>query len=193
MFNRLSERIVRQLIRRNKLKSSDGEIYVYGMEVLILNLGLVMIFLLMSIVSGELFHFFCFIFFFIPLRIFAGGFHAKRSETCFVLSIYFYVLTIVLSKWIVKLTRIWWISIFVAMVAIIYTMAPVMNEKHQLAEEQFKRNRKIVHIVLLVHTLFWVLGLKYMQEMSNRETVFVCAVAVMLILEKYKTIPKEND
>ena len=96
MFKHLAEDVTFLLIKNKMLDIQSYEIYLYAVEVIILNGSILLTCLLISILSGELFHMLAFILFFIPLRMLAGGYHCKRSEVCFLCSIGVYGLSIVL-------------------------------------------------------------------------------------------------
>ena len=84
MFRYFAENIAFILIKNKMLNIKNREIYVYSIEVILLNLTLLLSLLGISIVGKGLLFFIGFLLFFIPIRTFAGGYHAKHSETCFI-------------------------------------------------------------------------------------------------------------
>ena len=78
MFDNLAEDIAFLLIKNKIVSIDEREVYVYGITVFLLNASLLLITLIMSLLFGEFIHFAAFVIFFIPLRLFAGGYHAAR-------------------------------------------------------------------------------------------------------------------
>ena len=98
MFGDIAESLVFLSIKHKRLDIKDREIYIYGLEVILLNGLLLIYFFIMSIWFDLIFHFVSFLIFFLPLRMFIGGYHSKRSETCFIMSNAMYLLTLVIVK-----------------------------------------------------------------------------------------------
>lgn len=100
MFHNLAEDIVFLLIKHKIVDIGQRDIYIYGLEVILLNGGLLLVFLSMSLLCNVMINFWSYLIFFLPLRIFSGGYHAKTSERCFVLSTIMYGSTIIAAKFL---------------------------------------------------------------------------------------------
>lgn len=96
MFEYLADDIAMLLIANRIIDVKDRNIYCYGAEVLLLNLLNILIALGITIVSHTWIHFFIFMVLFIPLRICVGGYHAKTSHICLILSTILYIISILL-------------------------------------------------------------------------------------------------
>ena len=83
MFRDVADKLVVYLLRKGILKEDNKEIYVYAFEVILMNSLLLFMLLVLSIIFDCLVLFGCYFSIFIPLRIFSGGYHAKKSEICF--------------------------------------------------------------------------------------------------------------
>lgn len=79
MFRNLAEDIAFLLIKHKILDIEQRDIYIYGLEVILLNGGLVLMFLTISLLFGVMINFWAYLIFFLPIRIFSGGYHAKTS------------------------------------------------------------------------------------------------------------------
>lgn len=97
MLKQISEDIVFCLIRRKILDVQKQELYTYGMGVILLNGGVLLSAFVISFLTDTLLHFIFFIAIFCPLRILAGGYHAKTSGRCFLHSNGIYILSIVVK------------------------------------------------------------------------------------------------
>ena len=91
MFRYFAENITFVLIKNKVLNIEKRDTYMYAIEVILLNSILLLTFLGVSIVGKNLLLFVGFLLFFIPIRTFAGGYHAKHSEVCFGMSFGIYI------------------------------------------------------------------------------------------------------
>ena len=82
MFEYLTEKIVLFLVMRKVLDVDNWDVYAYSIEVILMNLILLLSILGISIIGNCLILFVGYILFYIPIRIFAGGYHAKDSSRC---------------------------------------------------------------------------------------------------------------
>ena len=69
----------------------NWDVYAYSIEVILMNLILLLSILGISIIGNCLILFVGYILFYIPIRIFAGGYHAKDSSRCYILSLGLYI------------------------------------------------------------------------------------------------------
>ncbi len=90
MFHNLAVDIAFLMIKNKIVDIQQRDIYVYGLEVLLFNGSLLSVFLIASLLCGEMINFLAYFIFFLPLRLFSGGYHAEKSESCFVLSTIMY-------------------------------------------------------------------------------------------------------
>lgn len=183
MFKHLAEDVTFLLIKNKMLDIQSYEIYLYAVEVIILNGSLLLTCFLISILTGELFHMLAFVLFFIPLRMLVGGYHCKKSEVCFLCSIGVYGLSIVLVYCTENLyanivTQI--LGILSMMVIIVFS--PLINSNHPLEKYQIKRNKKIIYGIIAVDFVLYAVFYKLNFTMASSEMVFIILVAFTLIM-----------
>lgn len=185
MFRNLAEDIAFLLIKHKILDIEQRDIYIYGLEVILLNGGLVLMFLTISLLFGVMINFWAYLIFFLPIRIFSGGYHAKTSERCFVLSTVMYGLSIALIKFIPLLYTLWeWRIAGIVSLFVILVMAPLINENNPLSKTQRKRNRIIVYILLVLDLAFFILSCNYAWIIAANELVFIIFEAFLLLAGK---------
>ncbi len=185
MFRNLAEDIAFLLIKHKILDIEQRDIYIYGLEVILLNGGLVLMFLTISLLFGVMINFWAYLIFFLPIRIFSGGYHAKTSERCFVLSTVMYGLSIALTKFIPLLYTLWeWRIAGIVSLFVILVMAPLINENNPLSKTQRKRNRIIVYILLVLDLAFFILSCNYAWIIAANELVFIIFEAFLLLAGK---------
>lgn len=194
MFHNLAVDIAFLLIKNKIVDIQHREVYVYGLEVILLNGGLLVTFLIISLLCGEMMNFLAYLIFFLPMRLFSGGYHAETSERCFVLSTIMFGVSIATTKFFPLLYLNWkWIAAGVASIIIILALSPMINENNPLTKVQQKRNRIIVCILLAVDLVVFILCCNYAWNIASNELVFISINALLLIFGRLKQIlPKEE-
>ena len=185
MFHNLAEDIAFYLIVHDVLDIEQREVYIYGLEVILLNGGLLLVFLIISLLLGVMMNFWAYLIFFLPLRIFSGGYHAKTSERCFVLSTILYGISIVLTKYIPLLYSSWtWKIAGIVSMLVILVITPLINENNPLTQTQQKRNKIIVYILLVLDLVFFILSIINAWMIAANEIVFIFLEAFLLLAGK---------
>lgn len=194
MFHNLAVDIAFLLIVNKIVDIQQRDIYVYGLEVILLNGSLLIMFLITSLLCGEMINFLAYFVFFLPLRLFSGGYHAEKSESCFVLSTIMYGISIAVTKFFPLLYLNWkWIVAGVISVIVILVLSPMVNKNNPLTKAQQKRNRIIVCVLLAVDLVVFILSCNFNWRIASNELVFISMNALLLILGKLKQIlPKEE-
>ena len=194
MFHNLAEDITFILITHKIISIEDRDVYMYGLEVILLNACLLFVYAIISLVSREMSNFLAYLVFFIPLRIFAGGYHAKTSERCFVLSTIMYGISIVAVKVIPFLYKtstakmLGLISIFGIVI-----MAPMINENNPLNKKQVKRNRIISYAIIVFDLVVYILCYNFDWHIATNELVFIILVALLLFIGKVSPCFEDNN
>lgn len=193
MFHDLAEDIAFLLIKNKIADIEQRDIYIYGLEVILLNAVLMIVFFIISLLCGEMLNFLAYILFFIPIRTFSGGYHAETSERCFILSTIMYGVSIAVLKCLPMLhTSSLWRSAGIISILIILTFSPLINKNNPLNEKQKKRNRIIVCLLLIFDLAFFILSCKYTSFFAANELFFIILDAVLLLIGKLKLICQDN-
>ena len=87
MFVKISEQITEKLLKENIISTDNRALYCYGIRnglIMMMNLVTVVIIgiILNQVISGIVF-----MSLYMPLRTFAGGYHARTPERCYVFSV----------------------------------------------------------------------------------------------------------
>lgn len=185
MFRNFAEDIAFLLIKNKIIDIEERDIYIYGIEVILLNGGLLLVFLLISLLSGAMINFWAYLIFFLPLRTFSGGYHAKTSEYCFVMSTAMYWISVAVTKFLplLYLDFYWWIAgIFSVLIILIFT--PLINVNNPLNEFQKKRNRIVVYSLLIIDLVFFILCCIFNWKIATNELLFIVLDALLLLVGK---------
>ncbi len=189
MFSYLAEKTACFLIRRSLLDIEGREIYTYSLEILLLNISLLAIFLLISLVTESFIHYIGFILFFVPIRIFAGGYHSRKSENCFMISFFVYILTTIiftLYRGLYKEPFLMALGLLSAVIILLF--APIVNHNHPLNTQQRKRNRYIVLGIILAYFAVFIFLYKVNFTLASNELIFIITASLSMIAEKARGI-----
>lgn len=185
MFHNLAVDIAFLLIKNKIVDIQQRNIYVYALEVILLNGSLLIVFLIASLLCGAMINFWAYLIFFLPIRIFSGGYHAKSSESCFVLSTIMYGLSIAITVFFTLLYQNWkWIIAGVISILVILVLSPMVNENNPLTESQQKRNRIIVCILLAADLVVFILSYNFNWRIASYVLVFIVFDALLLLIGK---------
>lgn len=165
----------------------DKELYLFGFYqgmIFLLNVATA---LLVGILLRMLLECVLFLICFVPLRIFAGGYHAKTQFRCYVMST---ATTVILLHLIAILQRnmgVEAIMLYIISACISWRLAPVQDQNKPLdANERMKYRKKVHKLLLFIST---IAGGAYIGGNVIFPAVAVCAVsqlAIILIWGKYK-------
>lgn len=189
MFKYLAEEIAFFLIKNKILDIEDREIYVYGLESILLNGITVVTMFILSALTKEMTHFIGFVLFFIPLRVFVGGYHSKKSETCYLMSTSFYLITLILIHFCSQISLYQWVVACTILMALLITlMSPVVNPKHPLTDHQLKRNSKIIKVIVMLDLASLILFCKFNTKLASSEIIFISMIFILVAVSRLKDI-----
>lgn len=149
-MNTVSEKISNVLWEQGILKKDDKNICSYGLDILISSVAEVTAILIISLLVNNFRETAVFFAAFIPLRIFAGGYHAKTRMRCFFVSLAVYAVFSVVVRTI-PAGKYSLLSIITAPIslAIVLAFAPVVHKNKSASENERKIYRdKSIRICL---------------------------------------------
>ena len=186
MFKDLSERITEWLFKNGTLPKEDKEIYLYGIQqgiISLLNLGTTMV---IGMVFGKLLESVLFLVAYIPLRSFAGGYHAKTAVRCY----FFSIVMMSAVLWVMRCVPYSGLicgcltAIFGSM---IWFLVPVEDRNKPLDDVEKKVYGKRARGILVPECLFSLLAaLCGWERIGMCMTSVLCVMALMLLLGKWK-------
>lgn len=193
MFAVVSERITRRLEESRSIQSEERELYLFGIEqglTMLLNLATT---LCIGLLCGMVWQSVVFTATYIPLRSFAGGYHAKTPTRCYIFSVLLMIATLLAMRW-VYWTPLMCIILLSLSGVLIWLLAPVedRNKPLDIMERQVyrKRSRRIgtfeLALALVCVTVQW-------QQLAVCLTSTGTVMSVMLILGKLKNVQRRND
>lgn len=145
---KFAEKVTTELVKSQKIKLEDQELYRYGIEQGILILLNVLTALAIGLIFHCLFYVVIFSVAFVPLRSYAGGFHAKTFSRCYILSVLMLISFCVFNK-ISIISKYSFIIIYILCSIIILILSPVETKTKPLDELETKVYRKKMRFILI--------------------------------------------
>ena len=123
----------------------------YGLEAIYLNVSRFLVFFTINTILDIFWESLLFFIFYVPLRSFSFGFHAKNSLTCWILSsIAFiglpYLSTVISFNFIIKIFAV----IFSLIIYVIYS--PADTPKRPITSEKYRTKLKLYTMFLCLYT-----------------------------------------
>ena len=174
------------LVGKNSLKTEKQEVYMYGTMLFVSTfVGLLSLFFV-SIIFFDLVTFLVFLSFFVPLRLYAGGYHCKNYSTCFVVSNILFVLVVLSAKVIYSIS--WITTVFSSITFIMVILfSPVTNNANPLSGRRKQINRKkSIYIVTAQFAIINIpifLQLKSIGYYIGLATCSELSIAILMMIE----------
>ena len=154
----LSKKSTEILLRHGKIDDTQIGLYEYGFELLFSTISTLSFVLLLSILYSYVSHACIFLLYFIPIRITAGGYHAKSYSRCFILTNFIAIMCIVISNclWEVKSVslEIFLMTGFIVACKYIWDNAPIIPEKYREKTNRYDVNRRYAHYIIMLEIIF---------------------------------------
>lgn len=186
MLRRISEDIVFYLIRWRILDIRKQELYTYSMEVILLNSSILLSVLGISLLTDTLVHFLFFISVFCPMRMMAGGYHAKTPGKCFLFSNGLYITSIIIRYLLLdKKMAVLWLALGILSIIVIFITGPLERKGINVPEHIHNRHKKkLDELLLLDLILLLVLYILYIRYLDS----VVLAILFAGLLQKAKIV-----
>lgn len=130
-----------------------------------------------------------FILYFVPLRLFAGGYHCNTYAACFIVTNLIFIAVCVCSR-LVILSGLAYLDVFILIGSVLYIFAyaPAPNPKHPISKKKLKRNRLITREILITLLVLVMLeGIVIKSDVILTVASFsVFAVAILMGIEQIK-------
>ena len=183
MFRYIAEDIAFLLIKNKIVDIEKRDECVYGAEVLLLNLSNILTALIISILTKSMLHFVAFMLIFVPLRIFTGGYHAKTSESCYLITSAIYALTVLCVKLMPDLySNIPAIITFAVLIVPIVLFAPVEHKNNPLTPNERRRNRLISIVLTAVDSLIFIALFILSISTATSVMIFMAVDSVLMLI-----------
>ncbi len=172
------------LEKNNSIKNNKRDIYEYGYELLISTLITIITIIFLGLLSGKLLSTIIFLFYFMPIRTVAGGYHAKTHVKCLILS---NIIGIFCVNIFPKITN--FIALFFILgisECYIFFNAPCKSKINPLKEDLLKRNKLYMHRIQFIEIfVIFILFLFKQCEFINIAIFTTMIVAGMIFIDNF--------
>lgn len=183
MFQTTAQKITDRLCRQDIIEDTDKELYVYGFNMLLtVSLNIIST-IIIGLLFGMVFESIAFLVAYIPLRSYAGGYHARTPLRCYIISL----LLIVLILLTLRLIRESVLALFVLSTIgtiICVTMSPVEDVNKPLDEAEIKVYRKKAMIILAAEIIILIISIFALMKLAAVISTSLALEGIMLILGK---------
>lgn len=152
MIGVLADKITRYFVKNNIVPCEDQEIYTYGLHQGIVMIVNILTFILIGLAFKMVWESLLFMISYIPLRTYAGGYHAKTPARCYILSI-FMIISVLLAMKAASWTNPIIIGVSLLTVIIIFALAPVEDKNKPLSNSQVVRYRRVTRVILAIELI----------------------------------------
>jgi accessory gene regulator B len=153
--------IADRFVKHGIITSDDKELFSYGLQqglVLLLNIFTTVI---IGFAFGMVWQSVVFLIAYIPLRSYAGGYHARTQIRCYIFSVLL-IITALLGIWLLSWINLGSILIVLFSGGIVYIKAPIEDPNkplNQLEKIVFRRNSRVLLLILFgMIFLFWFIN-----------------------------------
>jgi len=175
------------MVKCGTVADQDKKLYLFGIQQGLTNILNLVTTVIIGLVLGVLWQMLLFMAAYIPLRSFAGGYHAKTPLRCYILSVLL-LTAIALAIKYVDLHIYFQLGLLISASITVFLLSPVGNENKPLDELEKKiyKRKTIVICISEISTAIVLLCLNFtVLAVSMIWAVVVCAG--MLILGKVKS------
>jgi len=186
MLRNISSRIVDRLLNYEEFFHYDRAVYVYGIELIISTLAGLSSIIGISILCSNAIFGIVFILFFVPLRLFTGGYHAKTYSKCYFVSILSFVILLSIQHFLeTKIPTIFWLILFLIAQFYIMRRAPMINRNQEISSQKERKSKTVARIIIFVEGIL-VFSLAFVSKriMSMAVLSVWLVVTFMLLTDK---------
>ena len=179
LSKKISKKITDTLVTNEIIESQKKDIYFYcldfALDLILFNCSLLLIGGLLDLFLPSL----VYIVIMVPIRMLAGGAHAKSPYSCFLLSYSVYFLALFLSQLPYLIMPGLYILLISLLTVMIWGLAPVENaHKHYTYAERTKIKKKLIFLLFFIYA-FAVLMLSWKQQLYYH-IILICMCIVLI-------------
>ncbi len=176
MFIRITEKVLSNMEKQNMIQTDQRSVYMYGINQMLNILLNILTYLVIGLIFHMTLETIIFTCAYIPLRIYAGGFHAKTPFRCWITSGLMLFAVLFFMKY-VSLNAFEYDIIAVVCAVIILILSPV-EDKNKPLDDKEKPIYKIRSIIVFSAELIIVFLLK----LFHNDSIVLCIEMVWITL-----------
>lgn len=185
MINKISTQILKFVSRHIEISSEMTDIYRYGIEITISSILNILLILVCSLIVKNILAGIVYLFVFISLRTFSGGYHATTYFRCNLILVVTFIVTYFFYKVIAFYNSPISICEAIALLNLIpiALFSPVPNKHKPLSEKQKKVSYELSLIIASVLSLGGIILIVLKIYIGTMIILTVTMVSVLIIIE----------
>ena len=176
LLARLAGKIVNNLVHSGVIKEEDAEIYIYGINQILMYSINISSALIIGLIFGKFFEAAVFIVAYCSLRSFAGGYHAKTPLRCYVFSVIMLIIVLVGIKYL-YLTEWMYYVVLLAAALVVIVLSPVEDKNKPLDEIEHRVYKKRTILIAATELLIGIV-----LKLTGLDNLFVAVVYSFVVL-----------
>ncbi len=186
MINKLFRQAAANLAAHGNIQEKYIDLYAKAMEVALATGINLIVALLIGGFLGMWWHCVILLAAFIPLRSYAGGYHARGYVGCFLESCILLIAVLLCIKYFavksIMLSSIW--QLFLVSIAVIFFLAPLADENKPISEKEAGFFRKRARIIVVVEAVLVLILTWFQVDYSYSIIMAIVLSAFALVLHK---------
>lgn len=175
-MDKVASKITEHLLLMDVIDQKDAAIYCYGLEVLLLSLLEIISILCLALLVGNFFETLFYFAAFIPLRLFAGGYHASTRLRCYLLSLFVYgIFTWLLTNFPSEHRLLFSVVVAGFSGVVIFLFAPVIHPNRYCEGSESKFLKKTSWKIVLMEMILILVGCLF----QLKTFVFIIASGIL--------------
>lgn len=188
-------RFLRVFLLNEEMTEDEKEIVLYGVNIMLEMMISIFICLSIMCITRKFIEGVIFFAMFIPLRLYAGGYHCDKWWCCTLISsLSFWVMMCLAKVDIVDANKSFMVSI--GAMAFILVIAPVINDTKPVLEEEFSKYAKRLYLFIALFVVIEIFLLYFdKKHYISFMTYVLCFMVIVLIVGKikWKKLNKHNS
>ena len=194
-MEKILNKIMVFLSKEEELDSEQAEIVRYGLEILLLKSIFFLAPLALGLLIGCFWACFLFMAFFVPLRSFAGGYHADTRKQCLIQSMLTTLLVLSIIKWSADHPMVLYPLLLLALLSAgcIWMLAPIDTENKRLDASEQQLFKKRTRCMLLIECGFvLILYVLALHTGTCAAMLSISTTGILLSAERLKQMRKKH-
>jgi accessory gene regulator B len=183
MINRVSESITNILVQKDIISKEDFEIYQFGIDCFIMKSIHILSYFIFAVYFQRIPELLVFLIAFIPLREYAGGYHAKTQLRCYIVSCFAVLSFLILISYIPYKIFYYSIIIAIAVSVFILLIAPVETMNKPLDKQEKTVYKKRAGLLTLIECILviglWFTKLYQLSFITSIGLLYVLLIAII--------------
>lgn len=183
-----TKKIGNYLLNKKYISEEEYPIYQYGLDILFSSLLTSLSIIVLACLIDNILWGIIYLAVTIPLRMFAGGYHANTYNRCFIVSNTVYLIMSLITRMLQSLYISSYCRLFILLLSetIIFLYAPIPNSHHPISSLKMVKNKIRCRITLIVDFIIItiLLNIHFLLHYACISISSILMVALLVIIAK---------